>query len=101
MLFAMKKDTRLNVRITPLFRDQIQELADYHGLTLSSYAHSLLVRAVRSEYQTLHADDETRSKGVQNMNTFSPNEIKPARVAQIEHLGETTDEKPSRKRKTG
>ena len=43
------KDVRLNLRIKESFKDDLQQLADYLGLTLSSYAHSLLVRAVRDE----------------------------------------------------
>lgn len=45
----MRKDTRLNLRITPDFKQQIERLAEYHGLTMSSYVHSLLVKAVRRE----------------------------------------------------
>lgn len=45
----MAKGTRLNLRISEGFRDDIERLADYHGLSLSSYAHSLLVKAVRRE----------------------------------------------------
>jgi antitoxin component of RelBE/YafQ-DinJ toxin-antitoxin module len=41
------KTTSINVRITQEFREEIQALADYNGITLSSMAHSLLVRAVR------------------------------------------------------
>lgn len=43
----VSKSTSLNLRITPQFRAEIQALADFHGLTLSSMAHSLLVKAVR------------------------------------------------------
>lgn len=49
----MPKTTRLNLRITEDFRREIELLADYHGLTLSSIAHSLLVKAVRREMQEL------------------------------------------------
>lgn len=48
-MFSMVKDTRLNLRITPQFRNELQVLADYRGLTLSSLAHSLLVKAMRRE----------------------------------------------------
>lgn len=53
MVFTMTKETRLNLRITDEFRQQIERLADYHGLKLSSYAHSLLVKGVRRELQQL------------------------------------------------
>jgi hypothetical protein len=43
------KETRLNLRMKDAFRSDLQTLADYLGLTLSSYAHSLLVRSVREE----------------------------------------------------
>ena len=49
MMFTMTKETRLNLRISEAFRSDIETLADYHGLTMSSYAHSLLVKAVRRE----------------------------------------------------
>ena len=49
MMYEVAKDTRLNLRITPQFRNDLQALADYRGLTLSSLTHSLLVRAVRQE----------------------------------------------------
>lgn len=45
----MAKTTSLNLRISPEFRAQIEELAAYHGLTMSSYAHSLLVKCIRQE----------------------------------------------------
>ncbi len=48
-MYQMTKETRLNLRITDDFRRDIETLAKYHGLTLSSYAHSLLVRAIRRE----------------------------------------------------
>jgi hypothetical protein len=43
------KETRLNLRMKDAFKSDLQILADYLGLTLSSYAHSLLVRSVREE----------------------------------------------------
>lgn len=49
MIYAMPKETRLNLRISDLFRKDIEALAAFHGLTLSSYAHSLLVKSVRKE----------------------------------------------------
>jgi hypothetical protein len=45
----MPKETRLNLRISDEFRDELEHLAAYHGLKLSSYAHSLLIKAVRRE----------------------------------------------------
>lgn len=45
----MAKTTSINLRVTPEFRAEIEELADFHGLSLSSYTHSLLVKAVRHE----------------------------------------------------
>lgn len=52
MMFVMTKETRLNLRITDEFRKDIETLAAYHGLTMSSYAHSLLVRAIRREKES-------------------------------------------------
>lgn len=55
-MLLVKKETRLNLRITPGFRAEIEQLAEYHGLTLSSYAHSVLVKAIRRERQELAGD---------------------------------------------
>ncbi len=43
----MNKETRLNLRITEELRGDIETLAAYHGLAMSSYAHSLLVKSIR------------------------------------------------------
>lgn len=48
-MFTMTKETRLNLRISEAFRSDIETLAEYHGLSMSSFAHSLLVKAVRRE----------------------------------------------------
>lgn len=48
-MFLMAKTTSINLRISPEFRDEIERLAAYHGLSMSSYAHSLLVRSIRRE----------------------------------------------------
>jgi hypothetical protein len=50
-MYLVNKGTRLNLRITEAFRADLEALAEYHGLSLSSYAHSLLVKAVRRELQ--------------------------------------------------
>lgn len=63
MIAVMTKETRLNLRITDDFRRQIETLAEYHGLSLSSYAHSLLVKGIRRE-RSEHPDafaEESRS----------------------------------------
>ena len=49
MILTMNKETRLNLRITEMLREDIEALAAYHGLSMSSYAHSLLVKSVRRE----------------------------------------------------
>lgn len=51
MMFTMTKETRLNLRITEELREDIETLAEYHGLAMSSYAHSLLVKSVRMAKQ--------------------------------------------------
>lgn len=64
MILLMPKTTSINLRISPDFRDEIERLADYHGLTMSSYAHSLLVKAVRREREvTPEAFRATRQRG--------------------------------------
>lgn len=50
-MVLVAKTTSINLRITPQFRNELQALADYRGLSLSSLAHSLLVKAVRMEKQ--------------------------------------------------
>ena len=44
----MAKTTSINLRISPDFRSEIETLAQYHGLSMSSYAHSILVKAIRN-----------------------------------------------------
>ena len=51
-MFLVSKSTSINLRITPQFRAEMEILADYYGLTLSSYAHSLLVRDIRKERES-------------------------------------------------
>lgn len=48
-MFVMAKTTSINLRISPEFRHEIEILAEYHGLTMSSFAHSVLVKAIRAE----------------------------------------------------
>lgn len=45
----MSKETRLNIRITPEFQKELQMIARFHGLTLTSYVHSTLVQRLRQE----------------------------------------------------
>jgi hypothetical protein len=56
MIVCVAKSTSINLRITPEFRAEIEELASYHGLSMSSYAHSLLVKGVRRERQELFGE---------------------------------------------
>lgn len=46
-MHVMAKTTSINLRISPEFRQDIETLAAYHGLSMSSYVHSLLVKSVR------------------------------------------------------
>lgn len=52
-MFEVSKSTSINLRITPEFRAQMEILAAYYGLSLSSFAHSILVREVRKERERL------------------------------------------------
>jgi antitoxin component of RelBE/YafQ-DinJ toxin-antitoxin module len=45
----MSRETRLNIRITPEFQEELKAIAAYYGLTVSSYVHSTLVRKLREE----------------------------------------------------
>lgn len=47
----MGKEVRLNIRITPQFKADLQEIAAFHGLSLSSYVHSVMVRQLRREHE--------------------------------------------------
>ena len=49
MNLVMSKDTRLNLRIKPEFKADLEAIAEFHGLTISSYVHSVLVKKVREE----------------------------------------------------
>lgn len=52
MFYVAIKTTSINVRITPELRANIQAAADYRGISLSSMAHSILVKAIRELRQT-------------------------------------------------
>jgi tRNA (Thr-GGU) A37 N-methylase len=43
------KETRLNIRVKPDFKKDLEAVADFHGLTVSSYVHSVLVKKMREE----------------------------------------------------
>jgi len=49
MNIPVSKETRLNIRVKPSFKDDLQSVAEFHGLTVSSYVHSVLVKAIRAE----------------------------------------------------
>ncbi len=46
---CVNKETRLNIRITPEFKADLEMVAKYHGLTMTSYVHSVLVKKIREE----------------------------------------------------
>lgn len=48
-MYLVAKSTSINLRITQEFRNELQILADYRGLSLSSLAHSILVKGLRKE----------------------------------------------------
>ena len=52
MIVFVPKSTSINLRITPEFREQLEALAAYRGLTMSGMAHSLLTRALRKEQES-------------------------------------------------
>lgn len=72
-MVLVAKSTSINLRITPQFRNDLQSLADYRGLTLSSLAHSLLVKAVRQEKQ-IEPDAFTDSERQVNGIVVRPNQ---------------------------
>jgi hypothetical protein len=45
----MPTETRLNIRVKPELKSDLEHLAEFHGLTLSSYVHSILIKTVRRE----------------------------------------------------
>lgn len=45
----VSKETRLNIRVKPAFKEDLKMIADYYGLTVSSYVHSALVKMLREE----------------------------------------------------
>lgn len=49
----MGKEVRLNIRIKPNLKAELEAVADFHGLTTSSYVHSILVRQMRKERQEM------------------------------------------------
>lgn len=69
-MFVMAKTTSINLRVSPEFRHEIEVLAAYHGLSMSSYAHSLLVKSVRQAKHE-HEDAFVTPPREQTVNTFS------------------------------
>lgn len=59
----MSKETRLNIRVKPKFKDDLQAVADYHGLTVSSYVHSILVKTIREEKERFNIPIMVESAG--------------------------------------
>ncbi len=53
MIVSKTPETRLNVRLKPELKAELERLAEWNGLTLSSYAHMILVKAVRKEKEQL------------------------------------------------
>ena len=45
----MNKEIRLNIRVKPDFKADLEAVAEYHGLTVSSYVHSVLIKKIREE----------------------------------------------------
>jgi hypothetical protein len=49
MNIFVSKEIRLNIRIKPDIKAELQAVADFHGLTVSSYVHSVLIKKLREE----------------------------------------------------
>lgn len=65
MNIVVSKENRLNIRVKPDFKDDLRKIATYHGLTVSSYVHSVLVKTIRQEKENLPADafeDQDKTK---------------------------------------
>lgn len=86
---VVPKSTSLNLRITQEFRDDLQKLADYRGLTLSSLAHSILVKGLRSEKQ--NEPEAFKSERGENASVDRVEETR-GRIAVVRHEGELTDD---------
>jgi plasmid stability protein len=80
MMFYVAKSTSINLRITPEFRAELETLAAYHGLSMSSYAHSILVKGVRRERQELNDVLPIASQSERRVNRKVPAPV----VARIE-----------------
>ena len=48
-MLVMSKRTQINMRVSPSIKDDLDAISEYHGLTVSSYVHSLIVRELRRE----------------------------------------------------
>src|SRR5690348_17022573 len=86
MMVFVPKTTSINLRITPDFRAEIEALAAYHGLTMSSYAHSVLVKAIRRERQELNGVLPNASQSERRVHEKNPapivGRIAPGKPAQ-------------------
>lgn len=88
MYTVEKREPRLNIRIKLELEADLERLADYYGLTKSSYAHSIIVRAVRKEKEALpelfKKEEEIRGELSPNSNPLpyhEPREDKERKIA--------------------
>ena len=105
MILLMPKTTSINLRISPEFRDEIERLAAYHGLTMSSYAHSLLVKTVRREREATPEAFDEKPRGVKAVRSPVVMRIEPGHAAaerrRIERELDEPLATPTKRRKTG
>lgn len=50
---SVGKSSQLNVRVKDDLKSDLEKIAEYHGLTVSSYVHSLLTKDVREARQSM------------------------------------------------
>jgi len=100
---SMTKEYRLNIRINQPFKENLQAVAQYHGLSVSSYVHSVLVKQIRQEFKELDGIIAANSQMPdQRLVRDNPPMIEQDRTANAKDYGSIPDETAIEpKRKTG
>jgi hypothetical protein len=68
MNMFVSKEIRLNIRIKPELKADLESVADFYGLTVTSYVHSVLIRKMREEKEREPEAFQLKAKGTSTAN---------------------------------
>lgn len=83
------KDSQINFRVRPALKADLEAIAEFHGLTVSSYVHSVLVKAVRREREAMPDEFEQPKPMRQRapvLATITPAGRQPASKADVQRM---------------